>query len=132
MTPSFQNSRRLGQAVNIPYFYAPSNSKDLTFNPRIYLDNDFIIQSEYREAFENSNLIADFSFNRNEDNSNTHLFADINGKFDDKTEYDLKIQNVSNDNYLKIHDLEKSTLLIDSDSTLTCLLYTSPSPRDRG
>ena len=107
LTPSFQNSRRLGQAVNIPYFYAPSNSKDLTFKPRIYLDSDFIIQSEYREAFENSNLIADFGFNRDEDNTNTHLYAVINGKFDDKTDYGLKFQNVSNDNYLKIHDLEK-------------------------
>ncbi|MDC0163754.1 hypothetical protein OAI48_02730, partial [Candidatus Pelagibacter sp.] len=119
LTPSYQNSSRLGQSFNIPYFYALSDSKDLTFKPQIYLDNHFIIQSEYREAFENSNLIADFSFNRGEDNTNTHLYADINGKFDDKTEYDLKIQNVSNDNYLKIHDLEKSTLLIDSDSTLT-------------
>ena len=69
LTPSYQNSSRLGQAINIPYFYSLSNSKDLTFKPRIYSDADFIFQSEYREAFENSNLIADFSFNRDDENS---------------------------------------------------------------
>tara|TARA_B100001250_G_scaffold110417_1_gene93207 strand:- start:775 stop:3168 length:2394 start_codon:yes stop_codon:yes gene_type:complete len=119
LTPSFQNSKRLGQAINIPYFYALSNSKDLTFKPRIYLDNDFIFQSEYREAFENSILISDFSFNRDEDNSHTHLFAELNGELDDKTNYDLKIQNVSNDNYLKIHDLGQNSKLIEDDSSLT-------------
>ena len=122
LTASYQNSRRLGQAVNIPYFYAMSNSKDLTFKPRIYSDADFILQSEYREAFENSNLIADFSFNRDEENTNTHLFAKLNGKLDHKTNYDLKIQNVSNDNYLKIHSLEENNLLIDSESALTSSL----------
>jgi len=119
LTPSYQNSKLLGQAINIPYFYSLSNSKDLTFKPRIYLDNDFIMHSEYREAFENSNLISDFSLNRDEDNSHTHLFAELNGKLDDKTEYDFKIQNVSNDNYLKIHDLKQNTKIIEDDSSLT-------------
>ena len=118
LTPYYQNSSNLGQAFNIPYFYALSNSKDITFKPRIYLDSDFIFQSEYREAFENSNLIADFGFNRDEDNTNTHLYAVINGKFDDKTDYGLKFQNVSNDNYLKIHSLGENNELIESDSTL--------------
>ena len=122
LTASYQNSSTLGQAVNIPYFYAISDSKDLTFRPRIYSDSDFLFQSEYREAFKNSNLIADFSFNRDEENSNTHLFAELDGRFDDKTDYDLKIQNVSNDNYLKIHSLNENNLLIDNDSTLTSSL----------
>ena len=123
LTPYYQNSSNLGQAFNIPYFYALSNSKDITFKPRIYLDSDFIFQSEYREAFENSNLIADFGFNRDEDNTNTHLYAVINGKFDDKTDYGLKFQNVSNDNYLKIHSLGENNNLIESDSTLTSSFY---------
>ena len=96
-----------------------SDSNDLTFKPRIYSDNDFIFQSEYREAFENSNLISDFSFNRDEDNTNSHLFAKIDGKFDDKLKYELNIENVTNDNYLKIHDLKNNTPLINDDSTLT-------------
>ena len=119
LTASYQNSKLLGQALNIPYFYAISNSKDLTFKPRIYTDNDFILQSEYREAFENSNLITDFSLYRDEENTNTHMFANLDGKFDDKTDYSLKIQSVSNDNYLKIHSLGENNDVIDDESTLT-------------
>ena len=119
LTASYQNSKLLGQALNIPYFYAISNSKDLTFKPRIYTDNDFILQSEYREAFENSNLITDFSLYRDEENTNTHMFANLDGKFDDKTDYSLKIQSVSNDNYLKIHSLGENNDIIDDESTLT-------------
>ena len=36
-----------------------------------------------------------------------------------KQNYDLKLQNVSNDNYLKIHSLEENNQLIESDSALT-------------
>ena len=36
----------------------------------MYSDGDFILQSEYRESFKNSDLIADFSFNQNEGNPN--------------------------------------------------------------
>ena len=36
----------------------------MTFKPRIYSENDFIFQSEYRQAFKNSELISDFSFNQ--------------------------------------------------------------------
>ena len=106
LTPVYSSSDNLGKAINIPYFYVLSNSKDMTINPRIYSDNDFILQSEYRQAFENSNLIADFSFNRDEKNTNTHTFIDISGDLNNKTSYDLEFQNVTNDNYLKIHDFD--------------------------
>ena len=60
LTPTYQSSNNLGKSINIPYFYVLSEAKDITFNPRIYSDNDFILQSEFREAFVNSNLISDF------------------------------------------------------------------------
>ena len=108
----------MGSSITIPYFYSISNSKDLTFKPRFYLDNDYILQSEYREAFKNSNLIADFSFNRKK-NTNTHIFAELDGKFNDETNYEIQIQNVTNDNYLKIHNIKEYTQLIDNDSSLS-------------
>ena len=88
---------------------------------RLYLDNDYIFQSEYREAFKNSNLIADFSINRKE-NTNTHFFSELEGVIDDTTNYKIQIQNVTNDNYLKIHDIKEYTSLVDSDSTLTSFI----------
>ena len=106
LTPVYSSSDNLGRAVNIPYFYVLSDSKDMTFNPRIYSDNDFILQSEYRQAFKNSKLIADFSFNQDENNTNTHAFIDLNGQINNKTSYNLQLQNVTNDNYLKVHDFK--------------------------
>ncbi len=121
LTPFYRSTDNLGSSVNIPYFYALSDSKDFTFNPRIYFDNDYILQTEYRQAFQNSDLIVDFSLNRDE-NTNTHLFAELEGKLDDKTDFELQIQNVTNDNYLKIHGVKEYTPIIKSDSSLNSFL----------
>ncbi len=117
LTPFYKGSDNLGSSINIPYFYSISDSKDLTFKPRLYFDNDFILQTEYREAFEESDLIADFSFNRKE-NTNTHFFSELEGRIDNDTKYKIQIQNVTNDNYLKIHDIKEYTPIVKSDSTL--------------
>ena len=122
LTPFYKGSENLGSSINVPYFYSISNSRDLTFKPRFYFDNDYILQAEYREAYKNSDLIADFSFNR-DDNSNTHFFAELDGNIDEETRYEIKIQNVNNDKYLKIHDIKEYTPLIDSESTLTSFIY---------
>mgnify|MGYP001190918469 FL=1 len=119
LNPFYKGSDNLGSSITIPYFFNLSKSKDLTFKPRIYVDNDVIIHTEYREAFKSSDLKTDFSLNRNNNNTSSHFFADLNGKFDDKTNYELKVQNVTNDNYLKIHDIKSYTPIIDSDSLLT-------------
>ncbi len=118
LTPFYKGSGNLGSSVSIPYFYNLSNSKDLTFKPRIYVENDFIFHTEYREAFNNSNLKTDFSFNRKDSSTSSHIFANLNGKFNGGTTFDLKLQNVNNDNYLKIHDIKSYTPIIDSDSVL--------------
>lgn len=108
LTPVYSSSDNLGRSVNIPYFHVLSETKDMTHNPRLYSDNDFIIQSEFREVFDKSKLIADFSFNYNQDEkkTNTHTIIDLEGKFDENTSYFFEFQNTSNDNYLKIHDLQ--------------------------
>ena len=112
LTPVYGSSSENGSWANIPYFKVINEAKDLTFNPRIYADDKFILQSEYRQAFENSNLISDFSFNNDGKNSNTHLFAKIDGDINSTTKFNFKYQDVSNDDYLKIHNLSNSTTLI--------------------
>ena len=122
LTPVYGSSSEIGSWVNIPYFKVINEEKDLTFNPRIYADDKFILQSEYRQAFENSNLISDFSFNNDGRNSNTHLFAKIDGDMNSTTKFNFKYQDVSNDDYLKIHNLSNSTSLIENESLLTTQL----------
>ncbi len=122
LPPFYKGSGNLGSSISIPYFYNLSNSKDLTFKPRLYVDNDFILHAEYREAFKNSDLVSDFSFNRDNNNSNSHFFATLDGAISENTNYELKVQHVSNDNYLKIHDIKGYTPIIESDSLLTSYL----------
>ena len=118
LTPVYSSSTNLGKALNIPYFKVLSDKKDMTFNPRIYDDGDFILQSEYRQKFENSNLIADFSFNNDENNTNTHALVNMNGDMSEKTNYSIQFQNVTNDNYLKIHDFRG---IQDTNSQVTTI-----------
>ncbi len=125
LTPSYKTSNNLGLSINIPYFLASSNSRDFTFNPRIYADNDIIFQTEYREVFEKSNIIADVSFNLDEDEKNRHIFAKMGGEYDEKTSYSLQFQNASSDQYLKIHELKESTELITSNNTMLSYLSMS-------
>ena len=113
LTPVYSSSKTLGRAINIPYFFNLSPSKDITFNPRIYAENDFILQSEYRQAFKKSDLIADISFNNDQGNSSTAAFLDLRGNFEEKTSYALELQNVTDDDYLKIHDFRG---IIDTNS----------------
>ena len=63
-------------------------------------------------------MVADFSFNRKE-NTNTHIFAELDGMLDDDTSYEIQVQNVTNDNYLKIHNIKEYTPLVDNDSSLS-------------
>ena len=122
LPPIYGSSNEFGSWVNIPYFKVINEEKDITFNPRIYADDKFILQSEYRQAFERSNLISDFSFNHDGKNTNSHLFTRINGDLSSKTKFNFKYQDVSNDDYLKIHNLSNSSSLIEDESLLTTQL----------
>ncbi len=122
LTPIYGTSNNFGSWVNVPYFKVINDEKDLTFNPRIYADDKIILQSEYRQAFENANLITDFSFNNDGKNTNTHLFAKIDGNLDTKTKFDFNFQDVTNDDYLKIHNLSNSSPIIKNESLLTTQL----------
>ena len=119
LVPYYGSSNNFGSWVNIPYFKTLGKDKDMTFNPRIYADDKFIMQAEYRQSLEKSKLISDFSYNNDGKNSNSHLFASLDGKIDANSEYNIDYQSVTNDNYLKIHNLSKSSPLIKNESVLT-------------
>ena len=119
LIPYYGNSNNFGSWVNIPYFKTLGKDKDMTFNPRIYADDKFIMQAEYRQSLEKSKFISDFSYNNDGKNSNAHLFANLGGKIDDKSNYSIQYQSVTNDKYLKIHNLSTSSPLINNESVLT-------------
>ena len=122
LVPYYGSSNNFGSWVNIPYFKTLGKDKDVTFNPRIYADDKFIMQAEYRQSLEKSQLISDFSYNNDGKNSNSHFFANLEGKIDSSSNYIFSYQSVTNDNYLKIHNLSKSSPLINDESVLTSKL----------
>ncbi len=138
LPPSFGSSKNLGTSINIPYFFAISESEDFTFKPRIFSDNEFLLQSEYRKEKKNSSHILDFSLNKTNDDSengrNTHLFA--NSKFNlsqnyfDESSINLKIEKVSNDNYISLYSIEGTSPIIENTSVLENLVEFSGSRDD--
>ncbi len=120
LIPTFSSSNNLGNYLAVPYFYAISDNKDLTFTPRFYDKQKTIYQTEYRQANKNSDHIFDFSIENKSrliqsgKTQGTHFFAksnfDTNFNFFENSKIDLSIQQVSEDNYLKLNKL-KSPLI---------------------
>ena len=115
LQPRLNNSKILGSSIQVPYFYAISQDRDLTFMPTIFDGNVKMVQSEYRQEKKRSSLIADLNIVQNfkssienKKNSITHLFAkfksDLNFDNFTKSELNLNLEKVSNDTYLKIFD----------------------------
>ena len=138
LIPSFSDSKNLGASMNIPYFLAISDSEDLTFKPRIFSHNEFLLQSEYRKEKKNSSHIIDFSINKTDNDTengrNTHLFANskfnLNPNYFDESNINIKIEKVSNDNYINLYSLESTSPIIKDTSTLENLIEFSGSKDD--
>ena len=122
LVPRLQDNSTTGLSFKLPYFWAVSDNKDMTLNPRFFDDDKFLFQSELRQKNKESDHIADISnFFSNDNNSKGHLFYNFNKnyigqKFDD-IELDVKIEQVSDDTYLKAYKIESP--IIDNYSNLT-------------
>ncbi|MDA9862342.1 organic solvent tolerance protein [Candidatus Pelagibacter sp.] len=128
LKPELGSSTNLGSSIYMPYFLAISKDKDLTIKPRLFEDNKFLLQNEYRQKTKNSLTMADFSFVNGHDSgaqdkggTRSHLFTNtlVNLSLDrfKKSMLQIKYEKVSNDNYLKLFDLQ-SPLLLDDNSVL--------------
>ncbi len=118
LTPSYSSSTTFGTAINFPYFKVLGQDRDLTLSPRYYADKSFLLQNEYRQVLINSNIMSDFSFLVGNDGTKSHFFYNQFGKFSENVQYELNLQDVEGDNYLKNHKLSESSSLIDDDGLL--------------
>ena len=103
----------------MPYYRVISDNKDLTFSPKIFFDDNVLLQSEYRQKNKNSDLITDQSINFNDDSTRSHFF----GNFKNSTEnyeYQLNIESTSNKNYLKKYEV--TSPLIDDNMNLNSFI----------
>jgi LPS-assembly protein len=138
LKPGFGDSKNLGSSVTVPYFNVISESKDLTFKPRIFSKTEYLLQSEYRQENKNSSHIIDFSVNKTDNDKKngrkTHFFSNSKFNFEneifDETFIDLKIEKVSNDGYIDLYSLESTSPIIKDTSTLENLVELSASNND--
>ncbi len=123
LMPSFQSSNNYGTSVQIPYYKVISDRKDLTFSPRLFFDNEALIQTEYRQANKNSDFILDFSIFADKNSTKNHFFGDISSKNQNKT-LDFHIEQVNNDSYLKSQNIN-SPIINDYSSLNSYFTYGS-------
>jgi LPS-assembly protein len=113
LQPRLNQSNILGTSLNVPYFHVISPESDFTFKPTIFDNRIYMFQNEYRQEFEKSSFITDFSYikgykskSANNRNSISHLFAKFNYDFDLPDYLNSKIrvfvEKVNNDNFLSI------------------------------
>ena len=129
LKPKLQNSDILGTSINTPYFYVISENQDLTVKPKIFDNDKYLIQNEYRNKTKNSLTITDFSYVKGYQSkvigdtrdSRTHLFTKTIKKlnFDSflRSDLELQYQKASNDTYLKVFNLQ-SPLLKENDNSV--------------
>jgi LPS-assembly protein len=125
LTPTLTDSSNVGPGFNIPYFWAISKDKDLTVSSKFYTRHNHLLLSEYRQDFEKSFLIVDTSYTdgykdtslTKSSGSRAHFFSKFNMNFFEKnnssSELEINLQQVSNDTYLKIHDI--NTTLVNKE-----------------
>ena len=118
LVPSITNSNS-ATFLSVPYFFAIAQNKDMTFTPRFYNNDKFLIQTEFRQENIDGSHIADLSFlSENNVGSKNHLFYNYDKSLGlsifDESKLKLKIQQTSNNTYLKKNNL-KSEIIDDFD-----------------
>ena len=115
LPPTFSSSKNIGSSVTIPYFHVLSENKDMTFKPKLFFNNEFVLQNEYRQENKNSSHIADFSigfsdFLSSKNTTKSHFFSnsnfELNNDFFDESNIKLNLENVTNDDYLKVYKID--------------------------
>ena len=132
LTPRFESSSSLGDSLSVPYFKVISESKDLTFSPKIFGENEGLFQNEYRQENKKSSHISDISLKRKKNNSKTHFFsntlATLDLSFFESSELELNIETTSDDNYLKSHKIESE--ITNNNSLLSSFLSIKGNNKD--
>ncbi len=120
LAPSLTNSTTVGSGFALPYFWNIAKDRDLTLTPKFYVAENPLLLAEYRQAFMSSYLIVDAGYtpgykkkdNKKTDGGRAHFFSNFNKIFlneqDRKSSLEINVEKVSNDTYLKIHNIDTS------------------------
>ncbi len=127
LNPILTSSTNVGTGFGLPYFWAISHDRDLTFTPKIYLSENPLFLNEYRRAFSKGNLILDTSYtsgykksdSKKTSGSRSHIFGNLDINLGQDLPYEsnlsFKVQRTSNDTYFRVHDI--NTALVNANDT---------------
>ncbi len=133
LTPSLLTSSTSGGSINVPYYKVISENKDITFTPRIYFNDDFSIQNEYRQVEKNTNHITDFSLKKLDKSTKSHFFSNtihiLENDFD-FSEIEFNLEKTSSDTYLKGDNITSKTRNSNNQSLLNSYVKFDASSED--
>jgi LPS-assembly protein len=125
LPPTFSSSKNIGSSATIPYFHVLSENKDMTFKPKLFLNNEIVLQNEYRQENKNSSHIADFSiassdFLSSKNTTKSHFFSnskfELSNDFFNQSNIELNLESVTKDEYLKVYKIEGDQINIDTNT----------------
>ena len=129
LIPTLNDSGNSGTSVQIPYFKVIAEDEDMTIKPRVFTNNDIILQNEYRKVGKNYDHISDLSFytsalgNSNQ-TSKSHFFSNTKFNFEDvvfeDSNFEINLEQVANDTYLKKYKINSP--LIKSETLMHSFL----------
>ncbi len=131
LVPSFTDSGNTGASLIIPYFKVLDVNKDLTFQPRLFTNNNLMLQNEYRHIEKNLDHIMDFGLftsklNNDEESTKSHFFSNTIINFDSTffgtSNLEINLEQVTNDTYLKKFK-PKSNLITSENLMYSYLKY---------
>tara|TARA_B100000579_G_scaffold391656_1_gene367033 strand:+ start:1204 stop:3558 length:2355 start_codon:yes stop_codon:yes gene_type:complete len=126
--PTLEDNTTVGFSAKVPYFWALSENRDMTFTPKIYSKENLLVLHEYRQAFKNSYLVVDSSYTQGykktnrvskTDGSRSHFFSRFTYDLSEEnysSNLEINMQHVSNDTYFKVHDID--TALVDKEKNI--------------
>ena len=139
LVPSFSDSNNLGFGISVPYFFDVNDDKNFTFTNRIFATENPLYLGEYHQAFRNSNFYIDAGISEGfkktsstkKAGGKSHFFSKFTKKFNFNKNsignLDISIQNVSDDNYLKLYKIESSLADYNKDNLESYINYTYES-----
>ena len=122
LIPRIQDNSTTGLSLNLPYFIAIAENKDITLNPRFFAEDKLLFQTEFRQKNRSSDHIVDLSqYISNGENIKGHLFYNLNKNYEndnfDEIELNIQFEQVSDETYLKAYKIESP--IINNASNLT-------------
>ena len=136
LLPTLTRSKNLGQGLVAPFFWDLNKDKNLTITNKLYVTENPLIMAEYHQVFKNSDFKLDVGFTDGYKKTNakkrpgakSHFFTKfekfINSSQEKETKLTLKVENVSNDKYLKLYEIESDLVDYKKDTLENSIDFT--------